>query len=205
MTTTEARFRVVVGYDGHRLTWHSTECQTGRNAKRAKLTAYTPEERREAIRAKRGHEPYYTDHMARCCLGRQAQAASPKFSPSAAARLFRKAHVAGIEAGEGTTPAPMVVGEPTIWFGSKIDYSKRTYHEPEGMCGFAWVTIRPGTCSLARQAVALGVGSTAYDGGVSIWVGDHGQSYDRKMKHAAAYAAVLCEAGIDARANGRLD
>jgi hypothetical protein len=211
---TDFQYRVVSGYDGRRLTWHSMECATGKNAKYSRRTTYTPETRREALKAnsmkRYGFEmgTLYDDHMARCCLGRseaQAASASPKFTKAQARSLFANAHLAGLAAGNGATPTPMVVGTPTSILSNDIDHSKRTYYVSEGACGFAWVLIHPGGSSLARQARALGVGSRAYGGGVSIWVHDHGQSVDRKERHAHAYASVLREHGVEAFSQSRLD
>ena len=207
------RYRIVSGYDGHRMTWHSMECATGRNAKYSKRTAYTPESRREAIKAKNierfGHEGYvsYRDNMAGCCLGKQdrKQSPSPSFTTRQAEKLFREAREAGIAAGNGITPNAMIVGTPTTLLGDDIDYNKRTYYVSEGVCGFAWVVIRPGSSSLARRAVKLGIGYSGYGGGVEISVRDHGQSYERKVRHAIAYADVLRSAGIEASSTSRLD
>jgi hypothetical protein len=99
----------------------------------------------------------------------------------------------------------MMVGTPSTPLGNDIDYSKRTYYVSDGACGFAWVVIRPGNSSLARQAVKLGIGRSAYGGGVSIWVDAHGQSAQRKAGHARAYAAVLREYGVNASSESRLD
>lgn len=200
-------YRIVSGYDGHRLTWHSLECNTGRSAKYSKRTRYTPEERREVHKAKRGHEPYYTDHMARCCLDKQTREAntSPSFTTRQADKLLREARTAGLLAGNGANPTPMVVGTPTTPLGNDIDPSKQTYYVSEGACGFAWVVIRPGNSSLARQAKKLGIGSTNYGGGTSIWISDHGQSSERKTAHAHAYAKVLRDHGINATSESRLD
>ena len=203
----EFRYRIVSGYDGHRLTWHSLECATGRNAKYGKRTVYTPEARREAIKAKRGYEPYYSDSLAGCCIGKQhsEKVTSPSFTSREAHALLREAHAAGVAAGNAIKPTPMVVGTPTTPLGNNIDYNKRTYYVSEGACGFAWVVIRPGNCSFARQAVKLGLGSKHYYGGISIWISDHGQSIDRKERHAAAYANVLKQAGVNATSESRMD
>ena len=40
-------------------------------------------------------------------------------------------------------PTPMVVGTPTTPLGNDIDYSKETYYVADGMCGFAWINIKP--------------------------------------------------------------
>mgnify|MGYP003132054271 CR=1 FL=1 len=201
------KYRIVSGYGGYRLTWHTLECATGRNAHRSTRTALTPDERREAIKEKRGYEPYYRDHLARCCVGKKDHAANnaPTFTATQARKLFSEAREAGLRAGNWLKPNPMVVGSPTTLLGDDIDYSKETYYVADGVCGFAWVTIRPGNSSIARHAKKLGIGRTAYGGGVMIWIGDHNQSLERKTEHARAYAEALRNNGINASAESRID
>ena len=42
--------------------------------------------------------------------------------------IYSEAHSAGMAAGHGCTPTPMVVGTPTTPLGNDIDYSKDTYY-----------------------------------------------------------------------------
>ena len=49
--------------------------------------------------------------------------------------LCRGSHAAGMAAGNGCTPTPMVVGTYDS-LGNDIDYSKDTYYVADGMCGF---------------------------------------------------------------------
>lgn len=112
------------------------------------------------------------------------------------------ARAAGLEAGEKSCPRPMVVQEIGV-YGDVL----KTY-EPvmDGVCGFAWIKVRPGNSPFARYLKAVGLTSgRAYDGGVDIWVRDFNQSYEKKMAYAAAYASILQQAGINAYATGRLD
>lgn len=122
--------------------------------------------------------------------------------------VYKKAVAAGLEAGKAAKPRPMIVGTPTTLLGNDIDYSKPTYYESEGLCGFAWVVIFPATSSFARWLVKEGhVGrGRSYGGGTQIWISDHGQSYERKCAHAEAMVKVLNdELGIKACAGSRLD
>ena len=57
--------------------------------------------------------------------------------------IYTEAHSAGMAAGHGCTPTPMVVGTPTTALGDDIDYTKDTYYVADGMCGFAWINIKP--------------------------------------------------------------
>lgn len=107
------------------------------------------------------------------------------------AEVFKAAQDAGREAAEAITPTPMIVGSPTHPLGDDIDPSKPVYRVDAGVCGFAWVLVRPATCSFARWLVKMGYGSTAYKGGVAVRIGAHGQSYERKVAHAAAMAETF--------------
>jgi len=116
---------------------------------------------------------------------------------------FRKiavaADCAGRAAAEAKVPEPMtVVGQIGADAG-------REYHVPAGVCGFAWVTIVPGTCSFAHYAKKHLGAQKPYRGGMQIWVSAYGQSYERKRAYAQAYAAVLKGEGIDCYSGGRLD
>ena len=104
--------------------------------------------------------------------------------------LHHRAHAAGVAAGEGHTPRPMhIMG----------------YEIADGVCGFAWVTVRPGTDPFARWLRTNAGTHRGYHGGEELWVSGFGQSYERKMAFARAYAKTLGEAGISAHAGGRLD
>lgn len=72
------------------------------------------------------------------------------------------------------------------------------------ICGFAWIAFA-GNTAWGRWAKAQGLASKAYPSGLSIWVSDFGQSYDRKLAYARGYAKVLQDHGIKAYGSGRLD
>jgi hypothetical protein len=140
-----------------------------------------------------------------------------KLSETEMRELHARALAAADQAFYDARPQPMIVYEPGDPVASLLGRddgglaNARRVYEPvmDGACGFAWVTVRPGTSRFARWLVKHGIArSDSYYGGVSVWApgGDPGsQSYERKMAAATAYAAVLSEAGITAYANGRLD
>lgn len=130
---------------------------------------------------------------------------APRLTTAQCRDLIAKAHAAGMAAGEAATPTPMVVYQREHPLDDTSRITKVYAPVMSGVCGFAWVTIRPGTSSLARYVRTLRNGGTSYYGGTDYRVHAFGQSYERKMAYARAFAAVLEEAGFNAYAGGRLD
>jgi len=95
------------------------------------------------------------------------------------AMVAREAHEAGMRAGQARTPSPIMVGS-AVGLSSEIDPSKPTYYVPEGVCGFAWVTIKPATTRFAKWMKSVGRARPAYGGGLQVWVSEFGQSMERK-------------------------
>lgn len=105
--------------------------------------------------------------------------------------IFEEAMKAGREAGTATKPVPMVVGH-AIGFSSQIDYSKPTEFVEDGVCGFAWVKLKPANHPFVKWAIDTGrARKDSYEGGASISIRDYNQSMQRKEAHARAMAAVL--------------
>ena len=114
--------------------------------------------------------------------------------------LAGKAHAAGMAAGLAAQCVPMGVGQRLA------DGTVRLVDVvPDGPCGFAWITIRPGNSSFAIWAKRNRIADRAYGGGVSIWVGEFGQSMTRKEAYASAYAETLRAAGVKAYSGSRMD
>lgn len=120
-----------------------------------------------------------------------------KWSPSEALAAYKAAEAAGLAAGAAASPTPMIVGE-AIGLSDEIDYSKRIHYVPEGACGFAWV-YAPGGSSFVRALAKAGVKlSKNYPVGATVkWVGEFGQSIDRKEAYASAFAQSLRGAGVE--------
>lgn len=95
------------------------------------------------------------------------------------AEVYANAQTAGLQAGYDVVPTPMVVS----------GYESQPVMD--GMCGFAWVSIRPGNSAFARWLVKQGYARKAYNGGVQVWISAHNQSITRKYAHASAMADVL--------------
>ena len=120
--------------------------------------------------------------------------------------IYSEAHSAGLAAGHGCTPTPMVVGQPTTPLGNDIDYEKATYYVADGMCGFAWVNIKPARGKFVKFLKDNDIGRTdSYYGGYTVWVSEFGQSMHRKENYARAFAKVLSANRITAYNMSRLD
>ena len=81
--------------------------------------------------------------------------------------------------------------------------------EPEGLCGFAWVTIKPATSAFARwlkkqDSDQYRLHKGCY-GGLELWPAGRSQSWERKKAWAKAVAARLQAAEVRAIAGDRLD
>ena len=122
------------------------------------------------------------------------------------ATVYADAHAKGIAAGNGCTPTPMVVGTPTTPLGNDIDYSKDTHYVSDGVCGFAWVNIKPARGKFVKYLKDNNIGrKDSYYGGYTVWVRGFGQSLARKESYARAFADVLTTNGIKAYAMSRMD
>lgn len=130
---------------------------------------------------------------------------SPTFTDAQAQALHNKAHAAGMAAGEAAMPTPMIVVQRANPLDDTSPIVKEYAPVMEGVCGFAYVTVRPGTSSFARWLRRRGRGYTAYYGGTAFSVRQFGQSMTRKAAYADAYASVLREAGIKAYSESRMD
>lgn len=125
-----------------------------------------------------------------------------QFTAQSVVALHSKAHAAGMAAGGAHTPTPMGVVQADI-FGKPLP-GAHVEVVRSGVCGFAWVSFK-GNTSFGRAMKKAGLARPAYGGGLQLWVGEFGQSMERKEQYARAYAAVLREAGIDAYAGSRMD
>lgn len=125
-----------------------------------------------------------------------------KVTASGFATLHAEAHAAGMAAGQAAIPATMVVCEAGL--NGQPTPGGKTWYETEGVCGFAWVAFA-GNTPFGRWAKQAGIASKHYPTGLSVWVGEFGQSMTRKEAYAHAYANVLAHAGVPAHAGSRMD
>ena len=120
-------------------------------------------------------------------------------------KIYKLAHLAGVEAAAASVPVPMHVVQRANPLDDSSPIVKRYEPVMDGVCGFASVHTNPGNSSFALWAVQNHGWSKAYRGGVSLWVSDYGQSMTRKEAYARAFAGVLQDNGINAHAESRMD
>lgn len=120
--------------------------------------------------------------------------------------LYKRADAAGKAAAEKRVPIPMVVVQRANPLDDNSPIVKRYAPVMGGVCGFAWVNIKPGYSAFANWLKKNKLADKSYYGGVDVWVGGYGQSMEKKEAYANAFAAVLrAEAGINAMSMSRLD
>lgn len=110
--------------------------------------------------------------------------------------LYYKAHLAGVEAGNRCNPKAMYVAD--------VIHKGRNYVCFDGVCGFAWVRIK-GNTPFGRWCKSEAIARKLYTGGLQIRVTQYGQSMERKLAYATAFASVLANNNVWAIAESRLD
>jgi hypothetical protein len=130
---------------------------------------------------------------------------APRFTKTAAKRLHAAAHEAGMRAGNAARPVPMHVVQRANPFDDTSRVVRAYAPVMDGVCGFAYVSVRPGSSSFARWLKANAGGFSRYYGGVQFSVHEFGQSLERKAAYAAAYVEVVRAAGVEAFPESRMD
>ena len=126
--------------------------------------------------------------------------------------ICEKASQAGYAAVETARVVPMVLGQETSLFSGVIDETKPTYFVEDGVCGFAWVSVKPeniGNTRLGKQErralEAVGFRKNDYEKTYLLRISDFNQSMQKKEAYADAYAKVLRGHGIRAYSGSRMD
>jgi hypothetical protein len=113
------------------------------------------------------------------------------------AQIYDLADKAGKQAASECTPTPMAV---TTEGGRLIEWVNG------GVCGFAWVKIRPAMGEFVSYCKRKNIGRTnEYAGGFDIWVHQYSQSMELKAAYAAGFANELQKHGINASSHSRID
>ena len=183
-------------------------CATGKDWRSAGLSMELASSMISAAMAFKGNKPAALEVASKIAKGESVNlstlpAPAPKNDWQA---VYDEADKAGKAAAEACKPVPMVVGEETSLFSGKLDTSKPMHYVSDGVCGFAWVNVKPGTSAFAKWLKAKKLARTDdYYGGVCVWVGAYNQSMQRKEAYAYAFARVLNDKGIKAIARSRMD
>lgn len=112
------------------------------------------------------------------------------------AKIINDAHEAGRKAVEVLDVRPMTVSD-----------GKQSWFVSDGVCGFAWVTVKPANSKMAKYMtdVIRIARKSIYEPGVMYWISDYNQSMQKKEAYAYAFAKVLQDNGIKAYAGSRMD
>lgn len=121
--------------------------------------------------------------------------------------ILAKAVLAGRAAGDAAVPVPMIVQERANPLNDASPVVKQYAPVMGGVCGFAWIKVRPANKAFAKWLKAEGLARPAYEGGLDISISEYGQSMERKSAHAYAMAKVLQDAFPDMQfyAQDRMD
>lgn len=119
--------------------------------------------------------------------------------------IYQEAHTAGLKALKNCKPTPMVVQTHKNMFDDNSPVI-RSEVVSQGVCGFAWVKIRPARGRFIDYCKKHNIGGTDdYSGGYTISASHGGQSMELNLAYATAFAEVLQKHGINAISNYRLD
>ena len=110
--------------------------------------------------------------------------------------IYNEAHLAGIGAVSQLTIEPMVVVDSR---------TKQQWVIEDGLCGFAWVIIKPAHCSFAKYLKENHGAHKHNEPGLMLWISGFNQSLAKKSAYAQAFAKSLNANGIDARYGERVD
>lgn len=130
---------------------------------------------------------------------------TPSLSASECRALDKKAHEAGMAAGEACKPMPMFVAQRANPLDDTSPIVKAYAPVMDGVCGMAYVTVRPGNSSFARWLKKYRKAWAGFHGGTQMGVHHFGQSMERSVAYARAYSEVLRAAGLNAFPESRMD
>lgn len=133
-------------------------------------------------------------------------AVKKSLSPFWASVLYAQAHEAGMAAGKAHQPVPMIVSEHANPLNDNSPVVKVYAPVMGGVCGFAWIKIRPARGAFVNWLKVKKIGRVdSYSGGYSISVHQFGQSMECKEAYAGAFAQVLNDHDVLAYAESRED
>lgn len=120
-------------------------------------------------------------------------------------QIFSQADAAGCAAVANMEVRPMIVTKHSNPLDDSSEIIDQFYVQ-DGVCGFAWVKIRPARGKFVNWLKENGIGRTnSFEGGYDIWISAYNQSMQKKETYACAFAKVLVANGIKAYGQSRMD
>lgn len=126
--------------------------------------------------------------------------------------IYQEALQKAEEVAKATIPEPMIVGTAKTFLGNEIDETKKTYFVEGGVCGFAWIVVKPALGKFVKWLKLNQIGYKNYGGGWAIPARPEftknnplAQSLAINEAWARAFAQVLRDNGLDAYAESRMD
>lgn len=109
-------------------------------------------------------------------------------------------------ASKNIVPHPVRWASAHRWSDVGIDPDQPSWVENEGLCGFAWVTIRPARGEFVKYLKSRGIGHKNYSGsGWTINTTTLEQSFERNEAWANTFCAILEKYNIHSTVTTRLD
>lgn len=130
---------------------------------------------------------------------------TPSLTQAQCATIYDRAHEAARLAAQACVPVPMHVVERANPFDDHSPVVREYAPVNDGVCGFAYVTVRPANSAMAKYLRTKRHCFNGFHGGLQFSVHDYNQSMTRKAAYASAFASVLHSAGINAYSESRMD
>lgn len=117
--------------------------------------------------------------------------------------VYNEAHKAGLEAGNKSKPTPMVVQQHSDMLDDNSPVKKEWFVEG-GVCGFAWIEIRPSNSTFGKwlKDTKRG-GHSDYDHCIIVSCHEFGQSMQRKEAYCHAFVKALGKYAKELQGNNK--
>ena len=191
---------------------HPTRTDWQGNPKRYKVTSVQTRNDKRMVYSRdeygdtrKSSVAWFTNNAKILSVPEPSTSGTVRLTETQCAELFAQADAAGKRAADACVPVPMTVIERANPFDDTSAIVREYAPVNDGVCGFAWVTVRPGTSSFARYLTRAHGARKDYYGGTAYWVSAYNQSMERKYAYARAFADVLSASGINAYPNSRMD
>lgn len=109
--------------------------------------------------------------------------------------MWNEAQEAALKAFDDCIPTPMVVGQSSLFSGGIIPGTEEVV--PDGVCGFAWINIKPARGPLVKFLKERGYGNRGVYGGYTLSFYEicpsrrGSQSMEKKIAACRAFVEVV--------------